>query len=827
MSRLDSWRGLRGRLLILVCGGWVVFSLILWAITTALVDIGFSQIENRESKQALQRMMGIVEARLQTIDMKAHDWGEWNDMDDWLRLGDPDFVRENIDDSIIAILRERDHGFFRRDGSIAGMYSFDRRTRVPIPIDTACISQVVDGLEGDVRGLYRCGDTLELFAARPVRHSQKEGTSGWVVFGHRIDRHELEDLSELLGQRVLVSIVDSTDPAVPWSDSIARIHFDLPIRGEAKVARVEILQPRVVHLIAMDVRRYLLIALLILLLAGGVVSILVMDLMVVRRIIRLSMDVVSFETERIDRARVFGDGVKDEIGALGAAIDELVSRLVGVQDRLEKSLDAAQAGIQAKGSFLASMSHDLRTPLNGMIGLTDFLAKTRLDPSQREAIELLRGGSENLLTMINDILDFSRSEAGYVEALPEEVATEAIFHQPVRILAPMAHRQGVAITVVFDPDLPSRLVVDVERLRQVLHNLVGNAVKFTEEGEVLLHVRRVAQNGDRHRIRVSVLDTGPGIPAELLGTIFDPFVQVSKEPSKRRGGSGLGLAIAHRIVDRMGGRLMVASELGKGSEFFFEIELSSPPGAGRIVPLRFPWAGGGPVAVLVRRASLRSHLLEILVRLGVECIELLLPESVFTLPESLRVSLIIADIESMGEDGTPGIATIRSNPGFAKAPIVLLSRTDLLDDDDIRRTEGVQTILRLPVPPSQIIEAVETALHPRANVMAIVQNAFLRTMLSGMLGNRGHRLEFVPSGGGLSTGSEQPPDVLLLDGDSPALEQDLATIRRSHPDIQVVQLGGGTAIPGSERIERPFTAEQICEIVERIVHRSRKTGSRG
>lgn len=823
MSRLDDWSGLRGRLLLLVCGGWVVFSLMLWVITTGLVDIGFSQIETRESRQVHQRMMGIVDARLQAIDMKAHDWGEWNDMDDWLRLGDTNFVRENIDDSIIAILRERDHGFFRRDRSIAGLYSFDRRTRVPIPIDTACIIQVVDELDGDARGIYRCGDSLEMFAARPVRHSQKEGTSGWVVFGHRIDREELEELSALLGQRVLVAIVDSSTPPEPWTDSTARIYFNLPIHGDGKVARIEILQPRAVHLIALKVRQYLLIASLFLLVGGSVVSILVLDFLVVRRILGLSAEVVGFETGNVSKSHLFGDGVKDEIGALGAAIDELVSRLVGVQDRLEKSLDAAQAGIQAKGSFLASMSHDLRTPLNGMIGLTDFLAKTRLDPSQREAIELLRGGSENLLTMINDILDFSRSEAGYVEALPEDIATETLFHQPVRILAPMAHRQGVAITVVFDPDLPSRLVVDVERLRQVLQNLVGNAVKFTEEGEVLLHVRRVAQTGCKHRIRVSVLDTGPGIPSELLGTIFDPFVQVSKETSKRRGGSGLGLAIAHRIVERMGGSLMVASEIGKGSEFFFEIEVSSPPGAGRIVPLKFPWTGGDPVAVLVRRASLRSNILEILVRLGVECVELLLPESAFTFPGAQRVSLIIADIESLGEDGTPGIPTIRSCPGFANAPIVLLSRTDLLDDDNIRRTEGVQTILRLPVPPSQIIEAVETALHPRADVIAVVQNAFLRTMLSGMLGNRGHRLRFVAADGGRDSVPGPAPDILLLDGDSPSLDQDLETVRRTHPDILVVQLGGGIAVPDSERIERPFTAEQICEIVERLVHH-RKVG---
>lgn len=815
-------RGLRSRMFLLIFAIWGLTTVVLWMAAIALLDKGYEQIERREFDETIRRARSLFEARLAGIDMKAHDWAEWNDLDDWLRDGNPAFLRDNISDSVLAILRERDYGFFRRDRSVAAIYSFDMQSRHPLKTDTACLRQVVANLSGPAQGVYRCGDSLELFSARPVRHALRPNTSsGWIVIGHRIDRLEEQYFSSALGKNVVIRASGRGDSIALRNDSVVLLSFDVPISGERMVARVQIEHERVIHLVAYRIRRHLGIALFVGILGGSLLSLWIFERLVIRRILRLSGDVVAYGSDSPTMTRPFGDGASDEIGALGSAVDQLVLRLVGVQERLEGSLDAAQAGIQAKGIFLASMSHDLRTPLNGMIGLTEFLAKTRLDASQREAIELLRGGSENLLAMINDILTYSRSEAGRIELLPEDVATETLFHQPVRILAPMAHRQGIDITLVFDADLPSHLHIDSERMRQVLHNLVGNAVKFTERGEVVLHVRRVGQDGCLHRIRISVCDTGPGIPKSVIGTIFDPFVQASAEDSKRRGGTGLGLAIAHKIVEQMGGELQVKSEEGDGSEFFFEIDVAAPSDASRLVPLSFPWTGCGPVAVLVRRACLRTAILDLFACVGLEPVEILAPEAALSIPESMRIAVLVADIESLGEDALPTLPIIRSNPAFAESPIIILSRTDLLDDDGIRRYEGVQAILRRPLSPSQLLDAIEKAMRPQAHVLAHLSNPFLWTMVSGMLGNRGHLVEQIGVDEDESTLIDIAPDALLLDGDSPTLDLEWERLRRWHPGIAVVQLGGEKALPEANRIERPFAAETLFDLIEGIAHRHR------
>lgn len=818
MKWVRLWWGLRFRMVLLNFGVWFLTTALLWSTATKLVDRGYEQLERSEFDATIRRARGIVESRLQAVDMKAHDWAEWNDLAEWLVDGNPSFLAENISDSVLAILKERDHGFFRKDRSVAALYSYDVRTRRPLVPDTACMERVVAGLEDASLGLHLCGDSLELFSARPVRHALHPGERfGWIVIGHRIDKLEDAYFSSVLGKPTTIRISDSGDTVVLRDDSTALLSFDMPIVGSRSRARVRIEQERTIHFVAHRIRRSLSIVLIVGLLVGSVVSLFFFERLVILRILRLSGDVVAYGKASSSSSRIFGDGGGDEIGALGRAIDRLVLRLVGVQERLEDSLDAAQAGIRAKGAFLATMSHDLRTPLNGMIGLTEFLAKTRLDASQREAIELLRGGSENLLAMINDILTYSRSETGTIELLPEAVSTEKLFHQPVRILAPMAHRQGIDITLSFDLDLPSHLYVDSERVRQVLHNLVGNAVKFTEHGEVGLRVGALADG----KVMVSVCDTGPGIPQAVIGTIFDPFVQVSAEDAKRRGGTGLGLAIAHKLVEQMGGRLEVRSVEGEGSDFSFAMDAPACAPGGPLVPRQFPWAGCDAVAVMVQRASLRGIVLDLVSHIGLEAVELPVPESALAVSESARMGALIADIESLGEESLTFLPIIRSHPAFADVPIVLLSRTDLLDDDGIRRHDSVQAILRRPVSPSQLVDALEKATRPRARILAHVSNQFLWTMVSGMLGNRGHHVEQVGVEEDESTQADVPWDVLLLDGDSQDLHGEWERLRRWHPGVTLVQLGGDTVLPGADRIERPFTSEALCQHVEGIAHRNR------
>jgi signal transduction histidine kinase len=802
--------GLRFRTLALPAGLLAILAVFACALGIERLLSGFRHLEEEEIGRARERARRAISRHFASEQQKVRDWAEWDDAVNWLDGRNPGFSASNLSDSTLSVLGEDllvywnerliRYGGLQRSGRLPGSFERDLRHMVG---------------QGDVpwSGILRCDSGLVVVTVREVTNSDGQPPRhGWLAMAHRIDSRMLSLLSTDLQCAVWIQ----PDARTGSTDSSARLSSDSTVIGipleveNGPEATLWMGMGRPLHRLGLSASRTYFLHFFGATISFVALGLLLLERMVLFRLMRLTRGVEAIREQGV-AAPVVRDLRPDEIGRLSWRIDEMVAAMRASQKRMEAALDQAQSANRARVNFLASMTHELRTPLNGVIGLTEYVLKSERDVESREALELSRGAALGLLETINGVLEYARLEKGVVELVVDDADLEATVVDPIKVLGAMAAKKGVALQTELDPRLPRAVRIDAPRLRQILNNLAGNAIKFTEKGRVLVRVNLSEESadllggdlppGDRVGVDIEVADSGVGIPPERLQAIFEPFEQATSQTAIKYGGTGLGLTIARSLVRAMGGEIAVESVLGEGSRFRFSLRMAVVDPRPLVVPLRTRRVVR--VRSLLVEPGLQANLERVLERMNLKC------ESgdPGTGPHPFGSShLVVLDSRALMENHELAHLAPTSH-------LLVLADPEHIHDIRFHLLAFRTEILALPAGPGAVAQAIKRLAVPDVRVVVAVAGVVLRGMVAGMVEKSGLVVLEAKSGSEallhLSDGNCQ---IAVVDLDDP---QWTPFLERTGSAFQVVGLVDDPAERAHpNQVVKPIQAKRLMRAIE-------------
>jgi len=565
----------------------------------------------------------------------------------------------------------------------------------------------------------------------------------------------------------------------------------------------------------------------------------------------------------------------NEVGELASGfnsmleqIDERDRHLAAQTAELRQARDLAEAGSLAKSTFLATMSHEIRTPMNGVLGMTELLRQTELSPQQRRFADAVHESGEHLLAIINDVLDFSKIEAGKLGIESIEFDLRQLVEDLASLFARGAAVKGLELLCSVSHDVPAAVRGDPVRLRQVLTNLVSNAIKFSSRGEVIIRVQVIDQQPQQAHLRFEVQDSGIGISEEAQARLFSAFVQADSSTSRRFGGTGLGLAIARSLVELMGGQIGLQSQAGRGTLFWFEITLAKQDTSAHLATATAERLKGLRVLVVDDHPSNREILAQqfagwsmlcTCVSAGQQALHELQQATAARAPD-----LAIIDLHLPGMDGFELARAIRRDARWAAMPLIMLSSVNVAADHPERANAPIDCYLSKPVRQSDLYDAIGTVLgreSPRlasmqsapaslpaavapaavgGRVLVAEDNAVNQAVAASMLESLGVACDLAENGRvALDRLTRERFDLILMDCQMPEMDGFAATaeIRTRQragllcEPLPIIALTANAVTGDRERclaagmddyLSKPFTREQLAAMLQRWLPRTER-----